>query len=61
MCSTALEVIGTAHRLPSVTHLLESDYLLDVARDLKRILSPDHYIVFGHTHRATLERLGKQM
>ena len=47
--------------MPSVTHLLESDYLLDVARDLKRILSPDHYIVFGHTHRATLERLGKQM
>jgi len=47
----------------NLDYILESDYLLDVARKLKPILSPGHavhYIVFGHTHRAALERMGKQ-
>ncbi len=47
----------------SFDYVLESDYLLDVARKLKSILKPGHavhYIVFGHTHRVALERMGKQ-
>jgi UDP-2,3-diacylglucosamine pyrophosphatase LpxH len=40
--------------------LLEHDYLLEVARELERILQPAHgvrHIVLGHNHQAALERL----
>jgi len=40
--------------------LFESRYLLQVARELERILQPGHavrYIVMGHDHQAALERL----
>jgi len=41
--------------------LFESDYLLRSARGLEQILEPAHavrYIVLGHSHQASLERLG---
>jgi len=41
--------------------LFTDDYLLRVARGLEQILGPAHgvpYIVMGHNHRASLERLG---
>ena len=41
-------------------YLFESNYLLRVARELEQILKPAHevrYIVLGHNHRATVERL----
>lgn len=41
-------------------HLLDRNYLLAVARELEEILDPDHsvrYVVMGHDHRATVERL----
>jgi UDP-2,3-diacylglucosamine pyrophosphatase LpxH len=45
----------------SFAYLFESDYLLRAARGLEQILKPAHavrYIVLGHNHRASLERLG---
>jgi len=47
----------------SFDYILESDYLLGVARELNLILKPDHavrYLVFGHSHRVAIEKLGKQ-
>jgi len=44
----------------SLDYLFESNYLLRVAGDLEQILKPGYavrYIVLGHDHRATLERL----
>ncbi len=44
----------------SFADLFENNYLLGVARDLEQILKPAHavrYIVLGHDHRATAERL----
>lgn len=44
----------------SLDRLLEHDYLLEVARELERILQPTHgvrHIVLGHNHQAALERL----
>jgi len=41
-------------------YLFESNYLLRMARELEQILKPAHtvrYIVLGHNHRATVERL----
>ncbi|MBN1815454.1 MAG: hypothetical protein JXA14_26715, partial [Anaerolineae bacterium] len=40
--------------------LSANDYLLNVGRELEQILKPDHavrYIVLGHDHHATMERL----
>jgi UDP-2,3-diacylglucosamine pyrophosphatase LpxH len=40
--------------------LSADDYLLQVARELERVLKSDHavrYIVMGHDHRASMERL----
>jgi UDP-2,3-diacylglucosamine pyrophosphatase LpxH len=44
----------------SFAHVFERDYLLNAARGLEQILAPAHtvrYIVMGHSHRASLERL----
>lgn len=46
----------------SFAYLFESNYLLYAARELEQILKPAHavrYIVLGHNHRATVERLGQ--
>jgi len=43
--------------------IMESDYLLCVARELDQILKHDHAvhcIVLGHNHQAMLERMGRQ-
>jgi UDP-2,3-diacylglucosamine pyrophosphatase LpxH len=42
--------------------LSADDYLLNVGRELEQILKPDHavrYIVLGHDHHASLERLAE--
>ena len=47
----------------NLDQIFKSDYLWHVAEELERILRPDHtvrYVVLGHCHRATLERLGKR-
>jgi len=43
-----------------LAYLFESDYLLHAARGLEQVLKPAHavrYIVLGHSHQASLERL----
>nr|HID12948.1 hypothetical protein [Anaerolineae bacterium] len=44
----------------SFAYLFKRDYLLRVARELEQVLKPAHtvrYIVMGHDHQATVERL----